>query len=86
MIAIDKEHHECEIINFSIPYGTGVDEKKKMRRKLSRKQKEVWNMKVTLVPLVVGALDTPAKALEKRLKTIAIETKIIESQKTICLS
>ena len=36
------------------------------------------NMKVTVAPLVVGALGTPVKALEKRLKTIGIETKVTE--------
>ena len=35
---------------------------------LARELKKVWNMKVTVVPLVVGALGTHAKALEKRLK------------------
>ena len=27
MIINDKEHHECQIINFSIPYDTRVDDK-----------------------------------------------------------
>ena len=34
----------------------------------ARELKKVWNTKVTVVPLVVGALGTRAKALEKRLK------------------
>ena len=42
-------------------------------------------MKVTVVSLVVGALGTPAKALEKRLTTIGIETKITELQKTVLI-
>ena len=45
---------------------------------LGRKVKKVGNMKVTVVPLIVGALGTPVKALEKRLKTIGIETKVTE--------
>ena len=36
-----------------------------------------------LVPLVLGALGTPAKELEKRLKTISIETKIILNYKKL---
>ena len=40
-------------------------------------------MKVAVVLLVVRALGTPAKALKKRLKTIGIETKITELQKTV---
>ena len=35
-------------------------------------------MLVTVVLIVVGALVSPAKALEKILKTIGIETKIAE--------
>ena len=27
MIATDKEHHECQIIDFTIPYDTRVDDK-----------------------------------------------------------
>ena len=41
------------------------------------------NMKVAVVLLVVGALGTPSKALDKRLKTIDIETKITQLQKTV---
>lgn len=39
-------------------------------------------MKVRVVPLLVGALGTPVKALDKRLNTIGIDTKITELQKT----
>ena len=52
---------------------------------LARELKKVWNMKVTVVPLLVGALGTSAKALEKRLKTIDIDTKITELQKTVLI-
>ena len=45
----------------------------------------MWNMKVTVVPLVVGALGSLAKALKKRLKNIGIETKITELQKTVLI-
>ena len=40
-------------------------------------------MKVTVVMLVTGALDTAAEALEKRLNNIGIEKKITELQKTV---
>ena len=86
MIFIDKEHHECQITDFDIPYDTRVYDKKVEKIEkyldLARELKKVWNMKVTVVPLVVGALGTPA---EKRLKTIGIETKITELQKTFLM-
>ena len=54
MIAIDKERHECQIINFAIPYDTRVDDKEveKIEKylNLARELKKVWNMKVTVVP------------------------------------
>ena len=53
---------------------------------MTRELKKVWNMKVTMVPLVVGALGTPAKALEKRLKNIGTEIKITELQKTFLIN
>ena len=85
MIFIDKKHYECLINNFAIPYDTRVDDKEveqiEKYSDLARELKKVWNRKVILVPLVVGALGTPVKKLEKRLKTIGIDTKITELQK-----
>ena len=69
-------------IDFTIPYDTRVDNKEieKIEKylNLARELKKVWNIKVAVVLLVVEALGKPPKALEKRLKTIGIETKITE--------
>ena len=87
MILIDEKHHECQIIDFAIPYDTRIDDKEveKIERylDLARELKKVWNMKVIVVPLKVGALGTPVKELEKRLKTICIEIKINELLKAV---
>ena len=89
MICIDKKHHEYQIIDFAIPYDTRVDDKEvekiEKHLDLARELKKVWNMKVIVVPLVLGALGTAAKEIEKRLKTISIETKITELQKTVLI-
>ena len=90
MIFIDKKHHECQIIDFAISYDTRVDDKEVEKIEkyldLARELKKVSNMKVIMVPLVVGSLGTPAKELEKRLKTIGgIETKVTELQKTVLI-
>ena len=69
-------------IDFTIPYDTRVDNKEieKIEKylNLARELKKVWDIKVAVVLLVVEALGKPPKALEKRLKTIGIETKITE--------
>ena len=89
MIFIDKEHHKCQIIGFAIPYDTRGDDNKVEKidkhLDLAMELKKVWNMKVSVVPLVMGTLGTPAKALEKRLKTIGTETKITALQKTVLI-
>ena len=76
------------MIDFAIPYGTRVDHKEveKIEKylNLARELKKMWNTKAPVVLFVVAALGTPAKALEKRLKTIGIETKLTELQKN-CL-
>ena len=52
---------------------------------LSEELKKMWNMKVKVVPIVIGAVGTPTKTLEKRLETIGIEKRIIKLQKYILL-
>ena len=89
MIVIDKKHYECQTIDFAMPYDIRVDDKEVEEidkyLDLARKLKKVWNMKVTVVLLVAGVLCTPIKALQKRLETIGIETKITELQNTFLI-
>ena len=81
MIVIDKEHF---VIGFAIPYDTRVDDKEV--EKINKYMDLVKELKkVKVVPLVVGTLGTPTKALEKRLKTIGIETKITKLQKSFLI-
>ena len=51
IIFIDKEHHECQIIDFVVPYDTRVDDKEieKIGKclDLARELQKVWNVKVT---------------------------------------
>ena len=46
---------------------------------IEQNKKKLWNMRLTVVPVVVGALGTVPKGLERRLK----ELKIPERIKTI---
>ena len=85
MIFIDKEQHEFQIIDFAILCDTRVDDKEAEKIEkyldLSKKLKKVWNMKVTLVLLVFGALSTPVKALEKRLKKLLLRQRLLNYEK-----
>ena len=81
--------NECQKIDFTILYDTRVHDKEVEKIEkyldLARELKKVWNMRVAVVPLVIGDWGTPAKALEKRLKTIGTETKVTELQKTVLI-
>ena len=72
-----------------IPYDKRVDDKEAQKLEkyldLARELKKVWNMKVTIASLVVWTLGTRAKASKRRLKTIRIETKISDLQKTVLI-
>ena len=52
----------CQIIDFACPYDERVDnkelEKIKHYQDLARKLRKIWNMKVNVVSLVIGALAT----------------------------
>ena len=43
---------------------------------LAREQKKQWNMKMIMIPVVVGVLGTVTKDLEKRLEGVEIARKI----------
>ena len=89
MIVIDKETSKAQVIDFAIPYDSRVDSKEMEKiekyQDLVRELKRLWDMKVVVIPIVLGALGTTPKTLQKRMKDIGIETRIDELQKTVIL-
>ena len=89
MIVIDKETNKAQIIDFAIPYDSRVDSKEMEKiekyQDLVREMKKLWDMKVVVIPIVLEALGTTPKTLQKRMKDIGIETRIAELQKTVIL-
>ena len=89
MITVEKKNNKCQIIDFAVPFDTRVDEKEKEKifkyQDLARELKKLWNKKVKVIPVIIGALGTAPKALPKRLKEIGIATRIVELQKTVLL-
>ena len=61
-------------MDFIVPVGhkVNIKESEKIDKNLdlARKLKMQWNMKVTVIPIVCGALGTVPKLLEKVLKTM----------------
>ena len=64
------------IVNFAVPlvYGVKLKENKKRYKylDLARELKKLWNMKVTVIPVVIGALGIVIKGLVNGLVDLEI--------------
>ena len=89
MMVIDKERNKAQVIDFAIPYDSRVDnkeiEKIEKYQDLVRELKKLWDMKVVVIPIVLGALGTTPKTLRKGMEDVGIETRVGELQKTVIL-
>ena len=60
-----KKKRICKIVDFAIPADHRIKqkewEKKDKYLNLARELKKLWNMKVTIVPIVIGAFRTITK-------------------------
>ena len=60
-------------------------EKKDKYLDLSRKLKKLWNMKVTIIPIVIGAFGTVTKGLFKGLEDLEVGGRVETIQTTVLL-
>ena len=85
VIVVQKDKNLYQIIDFACPCDRRVDtkelEKIEHYQDLARQLRNIWNMKVSVIPLVIGALGTTPIKLRNWLKKIGIETQITELQK-----
>ena len=89
MIVIDKVKKTCTIIDFSIHYDSRVNNKEMEKiekyHDLARELRKLWNMKVKVIPIIIGTLGTTPRQVKKRLEVIGIETRVKELQKTVII-
>ena len=71
-----KKKKICKIVDFAVPADHRINlkecEKKDKYLDLARELKKLWNMKVTIVPIVIGALGTITKGLLKGLEDLEV--------------
>ena len=60
-------------------------EKKYKYLDLARELKKVWNMKVTIIPIVIGAIGTATKGLLKGLEDLEVGGRVETIQTTASL-
>ena len=76
LIIINKRKRICKINDFAVPVDHRINlkecEKKDKYLDLASELKKQWNMKVMIVPIVIGALGTVTKGLLKDLKDLEV--------------
>ena len=90
LIIINKKKKRfCKIVDFAVPADHGINlkecEKKDKYLDFVRELKKLWNMKVTIVPIVIGALGTVTKGLLKDLEDLEVGGRVETIQMTALL-
>ena len=81
LIIINKKKKRiCKIVDFAVSVDHRINlkesEKKDKYLDLTRELKKLWNMKVTIVPIVIGALCTITKGLLKGLEDLEVGGRV----------
>ena len=76
LIIINKKKKICKIVDFAVPADHRIILKKSGKKDkyldLDRELKKLLNMKVTIVPIVIGAFGTITKGLLKGLEDLEV--------------
>ena len=81
----DVEIQTDKLISAKRPDVIIVSEKKDKYLNLAKELKKQWNMKVTIIPIVISALFTVTKGLVQRLEDLEIRGRVEIIQTTALL-
>ena len=80
LIVISKSKRPSKIVDFAVPTDHRIKlkecEKKNKYLDFGRELKKLWNMKVTIIPIVIGVLGRVTKGLLKGLEDLDIEGRV----------
>ena len=84
-----QKKRNCKIVDFALPadHRTKLKEceKKDKYFDIARELKKVWNMQVTIIPIVIDALGTVSKGLLKGLEDLEVGGRVETIQMTALL-
>ena len=87
LIIINKKKRIWKIVDFAVSADHRINlkesEKKDKYLDLARELKKLWNMKVTMVPILIGALGTVTKGLSKGLEDLEVGGRVETIQTTV---
>ena len=79
-----QKKRTCKIVDFAVPADHRIklkeSEKKNKHLDLASELKKLWNMEVTVIPIVNGALGTVTEGLIKGLEDLEIRGRVDISQ------
>ena len=79
----------CKIVDFAVPADYRIKlkecEKRDKYLDLVRESKKLWNMKVTIIPIVIGAFGTVTKELLKGREDLEVGGRVETIQTTALL-
>ena len=80
LIIINKKKRTCKIGDFAVPADHRIklkeSEKKDKFLDLARELKKLWNMLVTIIPIVIDAFGTVTKGLLKGLEDLEVGGRV----------
>ena len=86
LIIINKKKRICKIVDSAVPADHRINlkecEKKDSYLDLARELKKLWNMKVTIVPIMTGAFGTITKRLLKGMEDLEVGRRVETIQMT----
>jgi len=89
IVVIDKDNKRALLIDIAVPADARVEQKEqeKMDRyqDMARELKRLWKVETKVILIVVGALGTVAKGLEKNLKNAGSNATVELLQKAALL-
>ena len=84
-----KKKKTCKIVDFALPANSRIKlkecEKNDKYLDLARELKKLWNMQVTIIPIVIGAFGTVTKGLLKGLEDLEVGGRVETIQTTALL-
>ena len=89
LVVVDKKKRSCKIIDFAVRGNSRIEEqetdKTEKYQDLGKELQKTWNIKVKIIPLVVGSLGGIPKRFGNRLMQIVITVGTAQVQKTVLL-
>ena len=89
LIIINKKKRTCKIVDFAVPADHRIKmkecEKKDKYLDLAKELKKLWNMQVTIIPIVISAFGTLTKGLLKGQEDLEVGGRVETIQTTTLL-